>query len=111
MRILMAFLMAGLALPAAAQTPAAPASGEGDKVAGLEIARTWCANCHVVEEHPAKATASSVPTFAAIADRPGITADGLRAILAVPHGNMPSLSLTRNEVDNVIAYLLSQKDK
>jgi hypothetical protein len=32
---------------------------------------------------------------------------GLRVFLQTPHGRMPDLHLTRDEVDNLIAYILS----
>jgi len=35
----------------------------------------------------------------------GTTADQLRGFLSHPHGAMPDLSLTREEVDDLIAYI------
>jgi hypothetical protein len=34
---------------------------------------------------------------------------GLRAFLQTPHDRMPDLHLTRNEIDDVAAYILSLK--
>jgi mono/diheme cytochrome c family protein len=100
-----------LAPGAMAQAPAE----EGDPLKGREIARLWCATCHVVEENPARAV-DAAPTFAAIADKAGVTAEGLRAFLSAQHsggaqGRMPNLSLSRNDVDNVVAYLLSRRGR
>ncbi len=83
----------------------------GDPAEGLLIARTWCANCHVVEPNPDRAVVGSVPTFAEIAGRPGVTASGLRGFLAEPHGRMPPLVLSRANIENAIAYILSLRGK
>lgn len=104
-----------LAVAFAPQALAQAPVEEGDPVKGRAIARMWCANCHVVEDNPARG-ADVAATFAAIAGRPGVTADGLRAFLSAQHsggsqGRMPNLSLARNDVDNVVAYLLSLRGK
>ena len=52
-------------------------------------------------------TSDSVPTFMAIAARPNVSMDGLRAFLADPHGRMPPLVLSRADIDNLSAYILS----
>lgn len=104
-QVLLAVLLAGAALPAGAQ------SGGGDSVAGKALAQSWCANCHMVAPGQATATSDSVPTFMAIAARPNVTGDGLRAFLSEPHGRMPPLILSRNDIDNVTAYILSLRGK
>lgn len=96
-----------VAMAAAVQPGAALAQ---DAAAGRILAQTWCANCHAVDARPAIA-ADQVPGFTAIANRPGVTADGLRAFLSAPHGRMPDLSLSRTDIDNAIAYLLTLRAK
>lgn len=91
---------------AAATLTAAPALAQ-DVVAGKEVAQRWCANCHLVAPGQASATSDSVPTFMAIAARPNVSMDGLRAFLADPHGRMPPLVLSRADIDNLSAYILS----
>ena len=81
-----------------------------DAAAGRMLAQTWCANCHTVDARPTIA-ADQVPSFTVIANRPGVTADGLRAFLSAPHGRMPDLSLSRTDIDNAIAYLLTLRTK
>jgi len=105
---MLAVTLLALALPAAAQSPPLE---EGDPQAGHEVARTWCANCHVVDANPDRAVAGSVPSFFAIADRPTTTAAGLRAFLATQHGRMPNLNLSNATIENTLAYILSLKDK
>jgi mono/diheme cytochrome c family protein len=107
MRMMLGAMLAMLAGPALAQDQAT----RGDPAQGLALARTWCANCHVVESRPPSATADSVPGFAAIANRANITPAGLATYLAAPHGRMPNLSLSRGETADVVAYLLSLRGK
>ncbi|MCX7379579.1 MAG: cytochrome c [Alphaproteobacteria bacterium] len=105
-------MMLGAMLAACATGPAlAQTAGVGgDPQKGSELARTWCGGCHVVEARPAAAN-DQAPGFLAIAQRPGTTADGLRAFLSVPHGRMPNLTLSRQDIDNTVAYLLSLKGR
>ena len=93
-----------LAAPATAQTV-------GDAANGAALARSWCANCHVVGTGTGQTppAGDAVPTFAAIAAMPSTTALSLRAFLQTPHGRMPDFSLSRTQADDVIAYILSLK--
>ena len=97
-----ATLLATLAaLPAAAQTA-------GDIPAGRVIAQTWCANCHAVEI-TAQHTADGVPSFPAIARMASTTQLSLHAFLQTPHQRMPNFQLSRQQIDDVAAYILSLK--
>jgi mono/diheme cytochrome c family protein len=90
---------------AAMALDAAAAAAEGDPARGLALARSWCASCHQVEAGgPATDTA---PSFRAVANDPAKTEGGLRAWLADPHSPMPNLNLSRQEIDDIIAYLAS----
>jgi mono/diheme cytochrome c family protein len=97
-RVLFAALV--FASPAMAQGPA------GDAAAGMGIARTWCSNCHVVDSSPAKAM-DNVPSFPAIAAMPSTTEMSLQVFLTTPHGQMPNFQLTRQQIDDAVAYILS----
>lgn len=81
----------------------------GDPASGRALARRWCDSCHVVDPQQQRATSTGAPTFAAIANMKSTTAMGLRVFLQTPHGRMPDLHLTRDEIDDVVAYILSQK--
>lgn len=93
-----------------AALPGAAMAQDGDAAAGRAVAQTWCASCHAIEARPT-AAADQAPGFAVIANRPAVTAEGLRAFLAEPHGRMPNLSLSRNDIANAVAYILSLKGK
>lgn len=83
----------------------------GDPVSGARIAGTWCSNCHLVglaPLHGAEAAAQdAAPPFAALARRASTTRAGLQAFLQKPHRRMPDYSLTEQQREDVIAYLLS----
>ncbi|MCX7379973.1 MAG: cytochrome c [Alphaproteobacteria bacterium] len=99
-------LLAALAaLPAVAQPASQPA---GDIPAGRAIAQTWCANCHAVEI-TAQQTADGVPSFPAVARMASTTQLSLHAFLQTPHQRMPNFQLSRQQIDDVAAYILSLK--
>jgi mono/diheme cytochrome c family protein len=75
-----------------------------DAQKGAQLARQWCASCHVIGGNPATAVPQGPPSFPAIA-RSGMTADQLRTFLSHPHGAMPDLALTRAEIDDLIGYI------
>ena len=79
-----------------------PARGDAQK--GGQLARQWCAGCHVIGEAPAGAVQQGPPSFPTIAHS-GLTAGQLGAFLAHPHGAMPDLALTRVEIDDLIDYI------
>ena len=92
---ILALLLLGLVAAQAARADAAK---------GAQLARQWCANCHVIGGNPAGAVPQGPPSFPAIA-RSGMPADQLRAFLSHPHGAMPNLALSRAEIDDVIGYI------
>lgn len=88
--------LAPLALPAAAQ----------DSPVGSRLAARWCVACHVVEPNQRKAT-DNAPTFWEIAARSGTTAESLDRYLSRGHTLMPDFSLSSQERDALVAYILS----
>jgi cytochrome c len=92
---ILALLMLGLV---AAHTARA------DAAKGAQLARQWCANCHVIANNSSASVPQGPPTFPAIAHS-GMTPDQLRAFLSHPHGSMPDLALSRAEIDDLIGYI------
>ncbi|MBM3586281.1 MAG: cytochrome c [Alphaproteobacteria bacterium] len=79
----------------------------GDPFAGQRLAAILCANCHrIAPAGPGPAT-DIAPSFAAIAALPSTTSRSLRAYLRTPHANMPDYRLSREELDDIVAYLLT----
>jgi len=70
---------------------------------GRELAREWCQTCHVTED---KASGVDVaPPWVSIANDPTKTDEILRAWLAMPQGQMEHITLTRQQINDVLAYI------
>jgi mono/diheme cytochrome c family protein len=102
--------MAGVVWLAAAVVPLSGAleQGWGDAAAGKEMAMRWCSTCHMVAPDQAQASAD-VPTFMEIARRVDGDFAVLEGFLIDPHPPMPDMSLTRQEIRDVIAYFATLK--
>ena len=94
-------LLAGASMPALAQTE------PGDPASGLRLATTWCATCHQVAPGAPGPAGDAAPTFRSIARMPSTTSMSLRVFLQTPHPNMPDFHLSREEMDDVVAYVIS----
>lgn len=91
---------------------AAPAPHvRGDRAAGRSLALGRCSVCHVVAASQPRAAAAGAlaPDFQAIGNTRGMSDAALREFLSGPHPTMPTLTLTRRQTDDVIAYILSLK--
>jgi mono/diheme cytochrome c family protein len=78
-----------------------------DAAHGEQLARQWCASCHVVA-HDQASGADIVPAFATIAKRPGFDAEKFARFLMDPHPKMPDMQLGRGEAQDLAAYIESQ---
>ena len=77
----------------------------GDPEAGRDLVRSWCTACHVVDLEGTGADAGpALPTLLAGKQR---SADEIRGWLTDPHPPMPNLNLSRQEIDDILAYLQS----
>jgi mono/diheme cytochrome c family protein len=76
---------------------------------GLRLAKAWCSGCHSVESTDQASDAA--PSFSSIAKSSGEDSAWLRAWLSAPHPAMPDMNLTRDEIDDIVAYLASLKAK
>ena len=101
-----ALLLRALALALAFATPGLGPAHAADVAYGEQLARRWCASCHVVAADQTHG-ADNVPSFAAIAKMSGFTAERLAAFLRDPHPKMPDMQLTTDEAEALAAYILS----
>ena len=101
--MLTALAILAIASPAAAQQA-------GDPASGAALARRWCSGCHVVDPQQSHAT-DAVPSFAAIAAAPTSQSASLHEFLAMPHAPMPDLRLSGQQIDNIVAYILSLRQR
>ena len=79
-----------------------------DIQAGEKIAQTWCAGCHQVGAQPLTGN-DAVPPFAAVAADKGMTETALMVFLSTPHAKMPDYMLSRQQIRDVSAYIISLK--
>ena len=75
---------------------------------GREIAKRWCASCHLVERGQPSAT-DQAPPFTYLAGIPDLNADKLAFLLLQPHPGMPNVSLNRTEVAEMADYIRTLK--
>jgi mono/diheme cytochrome c family protein len=109
---LMVFSEASAASPAGAETSGGHAISSIDVAEGDRLAHTLCVNCHVVDTHGPLQRTDRVPSFSWIAHQPGLTQDYLTVWLSTSrsHDRMPDFSLTRDEIRQLSAYIISLKN-
>ena len=88
---------------AAAWLGGAPAMA-ADANHGGELAKRWCATCHLVDADQKQASAD-VPPFATIAGKADFTPEKVAFFLLDPHPKMPNFPLSRNEAADIAAYI------
>lgn len=95
------------ALPLALAMMAALPAMAADAGAGAAIAARWCATCHAIGPgaQRAKSDAPSFPDIAA--RRSNLTGPVLAFELLSPHPQMPAISLTRAQAEDLAAYFAS----
>jgi hypothetical protein len=99
--LLMASLICLSAAPGLAQPAADPANG------GV-LAGELCSGCHLVGPRSQGPVPDGIPSFMAIAARPGIDSARVeRTLLSPPHPVMPSPPLDLRQMRDVAAYILS----
>ena len=92
---------------------ASAAFAAGDSVeatSGRLLAEKWCAECHVPGS-AARGRPGVAPSFRAVANDPATTERSVRVFLRSPHPTMPNVSLTREQSDDIVAYILSLKER
>ncbi len=107
--VLVIVVVAGLGAAAAALAMEPMGSVEDGRRLALDV----CAQCHVVAEtqRPPRPPVPNVPSFFALADEPRITEFYLRSFFRTPHRVMPNFMLTADEIDNIVVYIFSLKER
>ena len=96
-----------LAILLTSMLPSTQTMADGLSANGKTIAVQWCATCHKVTDEQIQ-TMADVPTFAAISQEWGENVQELKSFLVDPHPVMPNFSLTRSEIDDLLAYIKTQ---
>lgn len=84
----------------------------GDPALGHEFAIRHCSQCHAIGAAKTADTHSpspGAPSFASVAKTSGMTGRALAAWLDTSHPTMPNLVLSKDDRDDVIAYIMSLK--
>lgn len=91
-----------IALPATAA-----AQDLGTPGLGKEYAERACVECHDVEAGGEISSNPDAPGFQSVADTPGMSPRALVVWLQTSHPTMPNLIIKPDDMDNVIAYIMS----
>jgi cytochrome c len=104
-------VVALMGLVGSASGIAAPVTPKPDPEKGHELAERVCVACHVVSRQAATSTITAdVPSFPQIANKPGQSMENLAGRIVIPHPAMPAISLSREEIVNVVAYIMTLKE-
>ena len=101
--------MAGLALAGAASLAAAPADA-ASAARGKAMVKQDCVRCHAVEPGGTSPNPQA-PTFAAVANEPSATSYSLHVFLQTTHATMPNFMISSDDIDDIVAYIMSLKGK
>ncbi len=101
--------VAVLALSALVVLGPKQAQAYGDPAEGHQLATAWCSGCHQVDLRTQPVATDAVPSFQAIAAMPSTTSLSIQAFLRSSHAVMPNFRLTEPQIDDVDAYILSQR--
>ena len=105
------YLFAALALPLFASLALAGVTSKPDPVRGKILAEKLCTNCHLVESAQQQQPANAdVPSFKEIAEREDQSAGAIAARIMLPKHPMPQIPLTKAELADLAAYILSLRD-
>ena len=83
----------------------------GDAGQGLAYAQKNCVECHNVLNSTAPSPNGDAPPFRTVANTPGMTITALTVWSRTSHPSMPNLVIAPPEMDNLIAYILSLRDR
>ncbi len=89
----------------------APVTSMPNSQHGKELATRLCSNCHlvgIVEQQHANA---DVPSFHEIANKQGQSAGAIMAHIMLPKHPMPTIPLTKSELADLSAYILSLRQE
>jgi mono/diheme cytochrome c family protein len=75
---------------------------------GSRLAQRWCASCHIVSRSQSKGS-DATPSFASIAQRSDFSVEKLTFFLLEPHPKMPNMALSRQEAEDLAAYIGRQR--
>lgn len=81
----------------------------GDAVRGAALANAWCNGCHVPAARGMPGVMTAPPLDEIAQKKSGIGARTLTQSLLAPHPAMPNRGLSREEAEDIAAYLVSMR--
>ena len=78
---------------------------------GKELAARLCSNCHLVGNAEQQQANADVPSFHEIGNKEGQSAGAIMAHIMLPRHPMPTIPLTKSELADLSAYILSLRDE
>jgi mono/diheme cytochrome c family protein len=89
---------------------AAPVPGRPDPVHGKDLATRLCSNCHLVGAPQQEYANVDIPSFHEIANQEGQSEGSIMAHIALPKHPMPTIPLTKSELVDLAAYIMTLRD-
>jgi mono/diheme cytochrome c family protein len=83
------------------------AAWAGDAETGHQLARRWCAACHLVDAEASTPRTGEARPFPTLANDARWPPKRLRAFLMMPHPPMPPVNLSSFDIDDLVAHILS----
>jgi cytochrome c len=74
---------------------------------GHRLAEIWCGSCHQIGPEASMRPTPSLPELARLSSTTELS---LKVFLKSSHENMPNLMLTRAQIDDLVAYIMSFKE-
>jgi mono/diheme cytochrome c family protein len=97
-------MVTGMTTFAATDSPGNPGFGRG-------LANDLCGDCHIVSPDQEASGGRLGPNLVERARDPEITELALRSYLQTTHPVMPNIMLSQQQTDDIIAYLLTFKER
>ena len=104
-------VFAWLSLLVAGVAFAATIPGQPDPEHGKTLAQSLCSNCHLLGAGTQEHVNADVPSFREIANKEGQTAGDIMGHIMLPKHTMPQIPLTKAELTDLAAYIMSLRDK
>lgn len=74
---------------------------------GADLAQMWCSACHVIGTGSNQSAMDAAPPFVTLSPMVAANPQHYRTFLTRPHGPMREITLSRDEIDAVLAYISS----
>ena len=90
---------------------AGPVTSKPDSAYGKDLAVRLCSNCHLVGAIQQEHANVDIPSFHEIANKEAQTEGSILAHIVLPKHPMPEIPLTKSEIVDLAAYIMSLRDQ